>query len=68
MSLDYPDDASEARIIRLVREESGQSSGNHSEPIAQDAVFAVRAQIHQVTLAEPMERYQSCCRTTGPAK
>ena len=57
ITIDYPDDASEAEIIRLVREESGQGSGEKPESIQQDAVFTARAEIHQVALAEPMERY-----------
>ena len=57
VTIGYPDDASEAEIIRLVREESGQSRDEKPESIHQDAVFAARAEIHQVALAEPMERY-----------
>ena len=47
ITIAYPDDASEARISRLVRAESGQSTTRDPEPIAQDAVFAARAEIHQ---------------------
>ncbi|MEE4602521.1 MAG: MoxR family ATPase [Desulfobacteraceae bacterium] len=57
ITIDYPNDESEAEIIRLVREESGGSNGERSESIPQGAVFAARAEIHQVALAEPMERY-----------
>ena len=57
VTIGYPDDASEARIVRLVREESGQAVGEPPPAIAQAAVFAARSEIHQVTMAEPMERY-----------
>lgn len=57
VTIDYPDDASEARIIRLVREESGQGNPEVPASIPQEAVFAARAEIHQVAMAEPMERY-----------
>jgi MoxR-like ATPase len=57
VTIGYPDDASEARIVRLVRQESGQASGEPPPAIAQAAVFEARSEIHQVTMAEPMERY-----------
>ncbi len=57
VTIGYPDDEAEEKIIRLVREESGQDGGQDVKPIAQDAVFAAHAEIHQLTVAEPMERY-----------
>jgi MoxR-like ATPase len=53
VTIDYPDDAAEAEIIRLVWGESAQSSEEKPESIYQDAVFADRDEIHQVALAEP---------------
>jgi MoxR-like ATPase len=57
VTIDYPDDAAEARIIRLVREESRPGKDEAQAAISREAVFAARAEIHDVALAEPMERY-----------
>jgi MoxR-like ATPase len=57
ITIGYPDDEAEAQIVRLVRVESSQSGGEKPVAIAQEAVFAARAEIHQVALAEPMEHY-----------
>ncbi len=57
ITIGYPDDKAEGQIIKLVREESSRESSWEAEPISQDAVFAARAEIHKVTVAEPMERY-----------
>jgi MoxR-like ATPase len=56
--IDYPDEESEAKIIRLVRGEEGDApSGGGSEPIAQDVVFAARDEIHTVTVGSNIEKY-----------
>ena len=56
--IDYPDEESEAKIIRLVRGEEGDApSGGGSEPIAQDVVFAARDEIHTVTVGPNIEKY-----------
>ena len=56
--IDYPDEESEAEIIRLVRGEEGDApSGGGSEPIAQDVVFAARDEIHAVTVSPNIEKY-----------
>jgi MoxR-like ATPase len=56
--IDYPDEDSEARIIRLVRgEESDAAPGGESEPIEQDVVFAARDEIHRVTVSPTIEKY-----------
>ncbi len=57
VTIDYPDDASEARIIRLVREESRPGNDQEQEFTSQDDIFTARSEIHQIALAEPMERY-----------
>ena len=56
--IDYPDEASEALIIRLVRgEEGGVASEGGEEPVAQDVVFAARDEIHTVTVSPTIEKY-----------
>ncbi len=69
--IDYPDEAAEGQIIRLVRGEeqaTRQAGGPGStestadtvtppEPVAQQAVFDARAEIAQVTVSEVVERY-----------
>jgi MoxR-like ATPase len=55
--IDYPDDASELEIIRLVRGESGPDVSKPVEPIPQQVVFDARMEIHQVQMSESMERY-----------
>ena len=58
----YPDEASEGQIIRLVR---GEEGGHHAsgggdgrpEPIPQQAVFDARAEIHELHVAEAVEKY-----------
>jgi MoxR-like ATPase len=56
--IDYPDEASEARIIRLVRGEEGQqSSAATAGPISQQVVFDARREIHQVAVSEAVEAY-----------
>lgn len=56
--VDYPDEASEAQIIRLVRgEQSGQQAGPDSDPVSQQVVFAAREEINAVKVSETMEKY-----------
>jgi MoxR-like ATPase len=60
--IDYPDDASERAVIRLVRGEtahSGQTSDATEAPsrIPQEAVFAARREIDAVEVPEPVEDY-----------
>ena len=55
--IDYPDDASELEIIRLVRGESGANVSKPAEPISQQVVFDARIEIHQVQMSESLERY-----------
>ena len=61
--IDYPDEASEAKIIRLVRgeevvHESKPGSGDgRPEPIPQQAVFDARAEIHQLHVSEAVGKY-----------
>ena len=56
--IDYPDEASEAKIIRLVRgEEDAAAAAGGPEPIAQSVVFAAREEIHKVTVSPAIEKY-----------
>jgi MoxR-like ATPase len=57
--IDYPDEASEVEIIRLVRGESaGQGDATEPPPpLAQQAVFNARREIAQVHVGEALEQY-----------
>jgi MoxR-like ATPase len=56
--IDYPDEAAEGDIIRLVRGETASiAAGAGPEPIAQEVVFAARAEIDEVQVAPAAERY-----------
>jgi len=56
--IDYPDEQSESKIIRLVRGEEKQDLGaSPAEPIAQQVVFDARDEIHAVTVSETIEKY-----------
>jgi MoxR-like ATPase len=56
--IDYPDEGSEAKIIRLVRGEEGEAQGSAgAEPVAQQVVFAARDEIHAVTVSANIEKY-----------
>lgn len=56
VTIDYPDDDTELNIIRLAREEESQAFVVDVK-IPQQAIFDARAQVHQVSVSEPMERY-----------
>jgi MoxR-like ATPase len=58
--IDYPDEAAEALIVRLVRAEHGTGAGRAGEAPAalpQSAVFAAREAIDGVAVGETVERY-----------
>ena len=56
--VDYPDEKSEAQIIRLVRGEEGGASGDSlSGPIAQQVVFSAREEINAITVSDVIEKY-----------
>ncbi len=55
--IDYPDDASELMIVRLVRGESGPGASKPDEPIPQQVVFDARSEIQQIQMSENVERY-----------
>jgi MoxR-like ATPase len=54
----YPDEESEASIIRLVRGESSSASKpEQKEAISQDVIFEARAEIDKVSTNEDIEKY-----------
>ena len=56
--IDYPDQESEAKIIRLVRgEEAASTDSEKPAPVAQEVVFAAREEIHKVTVSSAIEKY-----------
>ncbi len=56
--IDYPDEQSESKIIRLVRgEEKQDSGGSDTQPISQQVVFSARNEIHKVIVSETIEKY-----------
>ena len=58
----YPDEASETKVVRLVRGEemprkdTGQGDRG-SDPISQRAVFDARKEIHEIYVSENIEKY-----------
>ncbi|MEM7135999.1 MAG: AAA family ATPase [Myxococcota bacterium] len=58
--IDYPDEASELEVVRLVRgeEKANDSGGERAATIPRDAVFAARKEIQDtVSIAENVEKY-----------
>ena len=55
--IDYPDESSEVEILRLVRGEEAGTAAEPVSPLPQQTVFDARAEIHQVQIAEAVERY-----------
>ena len=56
----YGDEASEAQVIRLVREESTPETGEKKEeltPIPQEVIFNARNQIAAIHTSEAIEAY-----------
>ncbi|MFV0507332.1 MAG: AAA family ATPase [Bacteroidales bacterium] len=55
--IDYPDDDSELKIIRLNRQEQARGDGKKQKLLDKDVIFEARKEIAQVNISEPMERY-----------
>ena len=55
--IDYPDEASEGQIIRLVRGEESGDDKERQPAISPDVVFAARREIHAVRVSELAEKY-----------
>jgi MoxR-like ATPase len=56
----YPDAASEAAIMRLVRNEENETKSAKAatvEKLSQKAVFDARSEIGRITVSEPIEKY-----------
>jgi MoxR-like ATPase len=54
----YPSDSDELKVMRLVRgEEENDGRVEEASRIPQQAIFDARAEIHQVAVAEAVERY-----------
>jgi len=55
--IDYPSDADEVKVLRLVREESAGGEASSPPKILQQAIFDARCEIDRVTSAEAIEAY-----------
>lgn len=55
--INYPDDESELKIIRLNREEQQKTETNHKERLSPDIIFEARKEIMQVSIPPVMEKY-----------
>ncbi|MBN9537625.1 MAG: MoxR family ATPase [Alphaproteobacteria bacterium] len=56
--IDYPSDADEAKVLRLVRAEQAQGAQTAAvEPVPQQAIFAARGEIDGVKSVEAVETY-----------
>lgn len=54
--IDYPDDGSELKILRLNREEQTKTTKETSK-LSPEIIFSARKEIEQVTISESMEKY-----------
>jgi len=54
--MDYPDDDSEKKILRLVREESKGITEKH-DPFEQELIFNARKEIQNIEVSEAAEKY-----------
>lgn len=64
VSIDYPEAAAEKQILRLVRNEAKQQTGEASKPdtaaiekVQQQSIFAARAEVLDVYMDENLEEY-----------
>lgn len=55
--IDYPDDASELKIMRLNRGEQVGEKPADAEKLSPEVIFEARKEISKITIAENMERY-----------
>ena len=55
--LDYPDAASEARMLALLRGEGGQGGASPGVRLTQETLFACRAEVNRVHVSEALDRY-----------
>jgi MoxR-like ATPase len=57
VSVDYPDAAAEAEILRLTRAEASHTAAEPPAPLRQEVVFAARQEILAMHMAPPVEQY-----------
>ena len=57
VKIDYPGDADELEIIRLVRGEQGAQPQQRQDPIAQETVFSARDEINAIYSSDAIDRY-----------
>jgi MoxR-like ATPase len=57
VQIDYPEESSEVEIIRLVRGEAQTGGSDKAQPIAQQAVFDARTEIHDIHIADAIDSY-----------
>jgi len=55
--IDYPDDNSELKIIRLNRDEQYKTKKAEAKKLSPQVIFDARKEIAEVTIAENMEKY-----------
>ena len=55
--IDYPDDESELKILRLNREEQSNKQKVESEKLSPQIIFDARQEIHKVKISVNMEKY-----------
>jgi len=56
VNIDYPDDASELKIMRLNREEQSKKEKEETR-LSPQIIFDARAEIDKITISENMEKY-----------
>lgn len=55
--IDYPDKASEAKILQLIRQEIKSNSTGNNNPLNREIVFQARKEIHDIKVSEAIENY-----------
>ncbi|MGE0259002.1 MAG: AAA family ATPase, partial [Alphaproteobacteria bacterium] len=55
--IDYPSDADEAKVLRLVRQEQAGTQAAAPEKVPQQAIFEARGEIDRITTADAVETY-----------
>jgi len=69
VSVGYPDSQAERRILRLVRDEEGERTGDAFAAITQERIFEARREVHDVHVSSALEEYlvQLVLATREPA-
>jgi MoxR-like ATPase len=67
--VDYPDSASEHRILRLVRSDEAQRPREFFRPVSQEVIFDARREVRDIHVAPALEEYlvQLVLATRNPA-